>query len=244
MKLNYLSCMECLIENGYPSFKFHSLELNENNLYTFTCDQNHTTQTCLQNPRFEILFDIGVKALQEGFQDAAVSRFAAALENFYEYCIKVWLYANELKTPEIDSLWNDIKLSERRLGAFYALFSIDKHRYNYLTNINLSIQKWAKFRNDVIHNGYLPSYNESFQKAEEIYLFIRKIMTHFKNNYSKEIIQITEQYLLNIPAQAARVSTLHHTTILNIADTHCRDDISFQDAINMNESNNSISSRL
>lgn len=53
------------------------------------CSHGHKTTTIVQNPKYEILFDIGANAIVDGYYREAVSSFTSSLERFYEYSIKI-----------------------------------------------------------------------------------------------------------------------------------------------------------
>lgn len=68
MKLS-LSCPECqkaqLHAGASPSSVVDvSVDIQNEGLYSITCDKNHHTLISIQNPKFEILFEIASFALQ------------------------------------------------------------------------------------------------------------------------------------------------------------------------------------
>ena len=57
-------------------------DLEETGVYDLTCPSSHRTAFCLQNFKFELLFDLGLQAIDDGYYREAVSSFASALERF------------------------------------------------------------------------------------------------------------------------------------------------------------------
>src|ERR1044071_1783280 len=74
-----LSCFEC-----GPGLLQHpvTVEMEDNQIYKLTCPSGHCTVHHLSNPKFEILFEMGLLAWGSGYTREAVATFAAAVEEF------------------------------------------------------------------------------------------------------------------------------------------------------------------
>jgi hypothetical protein len=212
--------MICFSEQRTPDDRIYQIEIGDKTLHKLVCHSGHESYTLIQESKFEILFDFGVAALIDGYSDAAVTRFAVALERFYEFCIICWLFSDGLNEVEVRALLKKVsKKSERQLGIYFALYEKNKSK-NKTDAIPEDIpEKWVKFRNDVIHSGYIPTKSESFEYAEVIYIFMRAMIQYIKRNNNESITPaINYNFLtqiLNI-GTAAQHQTISVPTIINI----------------------------
>lgn len=79
MKLRIPTCMQCFQEQGYPREETMFVEIRDDGLYSVTCEKNHTTFTVLQQQKFEVLFDIGIMALLDGYPREAITNCSSFL---------------------------------------------------------------------------------------------------------------------------------------------------------------------
>ncbi|KKK66273.1 hypothetical protein LCGC14_2965770, partial [marine sediment metagenome] len=152
-----LTCMDCLQENGIPVFRPVVVTVNDERFFKMTCPNGHQTLTVIQQPKHEVLFELGMNALVDGYPREAVTSFASCLENFYEFCIdQVSLYKG-VDRASLDAGWKCMaKQSERQLGAFIMLW------LNYFgSKPTLLSDKSRSFRNRVVHQGYIPGLDET-----------------------------------------------------------------------------------
>ncbi|WP_429842382.1 hypothetical protein [Brevibacillus sp. FIR094] len=183
-------CYVCALD-GFPDetieFEFH-----ENGVYEFTCRNNHTNTLQLLHPHFEILFELGAMALIDGYPREAVSSFATSVERFYEYCIKTYLLPEKIGLDNSNETWKLVSSqSERQLGAYYFLYL-----YNFAETPEALPRKWIEFRNDVIHKGKIPKYDEVYKHAEYLYHYIKKIHRQMEETLSprslnEEVVSIS-----------------------------------------------------
>src|SRR5690242_5124238 len=94
-------------------------DLEENGVYELTCEKGHLTIYGLQNFRFQLLFEMGLGAILDGYYREAVSAFASAVERFHETYIRIVAESNGTPAAAFDASWKHMrKQSERQLGAF------------------------------------------------------------------------------------------------------------------------------
>ena len=86
MKL-LLLCNECPQSSVRPFLA----ELEGEGVHRVTCENGHQFVHTLSNARFEILFEMALLALIDGYTREAVATLAAAVEEFYRLLIKVVL---------------------------------------------------------------------------------------------------------------------------------------------------------
>ena len=158
-----LNCFECQSSLGVPNLA--TAEYNDSGVFYFTCSNGHQSVSILQQDRFELLFEIACNAINDGYYREAVTSFASSLERFYEYAINVICNAREIPTSSFDPCWKAVKVSsERQLGAFVFLWLAA-----FAESPGLLAGERAKFRNDVVHNGLIPTKDEAIRFGECIY---------------------------------------------------------------------------
>jgi hypothetical protein len=132
------------------------VEMNDEGVYPFTCSNGHETFTLVQQEKFEILFDLGAMAILDGYAREAVSSLAASLENFYSFYIRVISSKFFLKSRDVEQTLSLVKLSERKLGAFYLAYLMNsKEKPPVLSGRVGDFTDPVQFRNKVIHEGYI-----------------------------------------------------------------------------------------
>lgn len=177
-----LFCPKCVYENA-KGFDGHATldvpvpltRLSDSGEYEVKCGKGHISSVILDNVKFELLFEMGLNAIVDGYPREAVSSFASALERFYEYYWRVVMEHQGIIKDAIDSSWKPLsKMSERQVGAYVTAATILTKTPPDLLNTN----KEAPFRNKVIHNGYVPT-------NEEAISFGNVIMTLLNNDIEK-----------------------------------------------------------
>lgn len=185
-----------------------NVEINDEGWYKVVCDKGHQFVAILQQMKFEILFDFGLMALDDGYYREAVLNFASSLERFLEFCIKAFTYHNEITPISFDETWSYIRThSERQLGAFYFMF------LNILkTSPEMISNKWVSFRNKVIHQGYFPNKSETMDYGKYIMGYINDTAEKVECR-CKESVELVVAYDLMQKAESARVEGLPLSTI-------------------------------
>lgn len=171
----------------------YEYELTNELKYELTCEKGHKVTFILKNKSFELLFEMGLYALQDGYAREAVTNFAAAIERFHEFCIRVlshefgideqtkiggtntWMtdrgFGNEYKKA-----WNELsRQSERQLGAFVALYLVAFKRSPVLMS-----NKDIEFRNNITHKGVFPTYDQALKYAQTTFQYIQEKLIELK----------------------------------------------------------------
>lgn len=186
MKLAF-KCFQCQI-NKEVELKDYFFELRDDNTYLVKCEKGHESIVFFESHKFELLFEMGIYALLDGYFREAVSNFAASIERFYEFSIEVFVKRlvegqttkfNTWITHDTEPFNKSWKLisnqSERQLGAYVML---------YLANFNnppeLMKQNNVEFRNKVIHKGYFPTEEETLKYAEDIFCYLKSKIIELK----------------------------------------------------------------
>lgn len=218
-------CYSCALDE-LPD-EYIELEFHENGVYEFTCRNNHSSTLHLLHPHFEILFELGAMALIDGYPREAVSSFASSVERFYEYCINKYLLPQEIDSTVFNESWKLVSSnSERQLGAYYFL---------YLFNIGETpepiLRKWVEFRNDVIHKGKIPKYEEVYDYAQYIYSYLKRVHHILRANLK---VRSSQDGVIKISTEGT-VSKLRsfqvYSTVLGITINMNSSDDSFPHAL-------------
>ncbi len=101
--------------------------------------------------------------------------------------------------------------SERQLGTFYITY------LNEFKSVPPNfVEKYAAFRNKVIHKGYIPLHIEARQYAEEAFKYILNSLHELRRSYADSIRQLT---LINLqqaipPDNKLPISTMANSSVL------------------------------
>ena len=98
-------CTKCLEESNLNRTLILK-EIPANGIFHLRCEQGHETITFLQQTKFELLFDLGLYALCDGYPREAITNFAAALERFYEFYIHYCCLKHNICWENIQKGWN------------------------------------------------------------------------------------------------------------------------------------------
>lgn len=174
-------CMADAFKNTGASsliFRFEQRQLSDSAIHPVKCNQGHEFAIVYNGLKFEILFDIAMSAIRDGYVREAVSSFTGALERFYEFYIKYYTHSTNVEESSFLKTWKSISnQSERQLGAYIFLYLLKNKKEPEL----LSSTK-AKFRNSVIHKGYIPTIEEALNFGETIYKLIMSVVTELENS--------------------------------------------------------------
>lgn len=181
MKVKFF-CMECKVD----------VETNftEEKVYQLKCVNGHEFKAFLQKEKFEILFQIGINAIEDGYFREAISSFAASLERFHEYYIKI-VYSH--RGLSVVTPWKEVsRYSERQLGAFIFLYFIENGQNPTLLNPNTDVP----FRNNVIHKGVIPTKEKTIEFGQKVIDIIYPICVEMQKMYKAEMdIQVSNNRL-------------------------------------------------
>lgn len=179
-------CFQCMKEDKDAAKPANFYEFRDDGRYEFICPKGHKSLTVLQQQKFELLFDIGAYAIQDGYYREAVSSFASSLERFYEFYSNVICFGKGIQKEALHRAWKIISnQSERQLGAFVFLYLIESGKKpEVLSNDNV------KFRNEVIHKGIIPDRSQAIDFGQTVLDLIRPLLGELKSKYSKGIHQV------------------------------------------------------
>ncbi|MPW29930.1 hypothetical protein F9L16_13115 [Agarivorans sp. B2Z047] len=196
-----IHCLECFQNNvqiGKPYRNISLSEIRDDGVYHNKCPQGHETTTILDSLKFEVLFDIGMNAICDGYNREAISSFSASLERFYETYIRYRMNVDKPGSP-ISSIWKAVSnQSERQLGAFIFIYATQHGVPPALLPSDSKTTFSANFRNNVIHKGYIPSKQEALIYAEGIYSLLQRYIQEIE---ASDIDQFIEFYRSQLPSR-------------------------------------------
>jgi len=180
--------------NDYP------VQINNNGIYELECRNGHKIHSLLSNKKYEVLFESGILAYTEGYYIESVTVISSSLENFVEYCILLMTFDsnfkfysdvtvdnkeqyenyireyNKVKDEYENNLKRYRKKSGIRLKAFYSLYHAIVGEPLQEINYQIKIDGANKnLRNEVAHNGYIPSQNESLGYLKYVFDYINNV---------------------------------------------------------------------
>ncbi|WP_139300569.1 hypothetical protein [Wenxinia saemankumensis] len=139
------------------------LNLNDEGYYTIVCQNGHQTNTIIWQPKYELLFELGMNAIADGYLREGVTAFASSLERFRETCFRFILHLADVDHSFVDESWkrNFVRWSERQYGGFHAVWLVTiKGAPKTIT------PKQTELRNKVVHQGYIPTLAETKSYGE------------------------------------------------------------------------------
>lgn len=179
--------MKCQFDNGRLPDINANVEFRDDGRYELVCRQGHRTVTILQEEKYEVLFEIGVNAIIDGYYREAVSSFAACLERFYEFAMTVLLEEAHVSRQEVMNTWKLVSTSsERQVGAFTFLW------LRHFSEVpRLLSTKTIEFRNGVVHKGAIPTREQAISFGEAVLQVIfpklRRLTTELQDSVYKAI---------------------------------------------------------
>jgi hypothetical protein len=172
-------CLQCDKNNQFKgNLEWIVLQINDESVYLRKCKNGHDNLFINSNEKYELLFESACQAIIDGYYKEAASSIASSLERLYEYSIKVISFKNKVESDDINLSWNEMKKqSERQLGAYIFMYlQTFKKKAPLLPN------KQIEFRNDIIHKGYFPTYEEVVDFGEAVLKIIYNVLTTLKQN--------------------------------------------------------------
>lgn len=154
------------------------MQLVDDGRYEVVCQDGHVSTVILDNLKYELLFEMGLNALIDGYPREGVSSFASSLERFYEFYWIVTMKHLDISTEEVEKAWKMVAMqSERQLGMYVTAYLILLKRAPVLLNPNKEI----KFRNKVIHQGYIPTIEEAEAFGNKVMSLINQDLVELRS---------------------------------------------------------------
>jgi len=235
-----VACMACQAEQMSQGLEqiqvvISYTDLRDEGYYESECPQGHKSVTVLQQPKYHVLFDCGIKAMIDGYPRESISSIAASVERFYEFSIRVFLAAKGAPLEEVDKTWKLVKKqSERQLGAYCLLYL-----QHYSQSPDLMSNKLTEFRNDVIHGGYIPTYSEALKYGEAAFQHILSLQQRLQGSAPQAFGETYSAHNLSMATKFAgsgmTLANLCKPSVIEVASAETQQSLS--DIISQNDHN-------
>lgn len=193
-------CTACIDEGVIAPGGVVRLTPADSGLYDVICTNGHSTPVTLQQMRFEILFEIGVTAVVDGYYREAISSFASALERFFEFYIEMVFRERQVDGGLRALVWKMVsKQSERQLGAFLFLYALHENELPP----HLSTGK-IELRNDVVHKGKFPTELQAVEFGNSVLKIINPIIRKMKDRSGQIVLEAVINHGMDIVMAAKK----------------------------------------
>ena len=181
MKLKIGCCPTC-INTGKVTFV--EIEPTNEGRFNATCDAGHEFDISVGYHDFQILFEIGINAIHDGYYREAIGSFTASYERFLEFFTRLITFCSKIDDSEIENSWKQVsKKSERQLGAFIFLYLITyKEAPPLLSTARVAL------RNEVIHKGKIPTRADCSEYGNDILKIILRVLRKLWKSHQYEVI--------------------------------------------------------
>lgn len=215
-------CAECSFAGR---FEFVKIPLREDGVYEYVCPLGHRSVWLVQQQRFELLFELGIHAILDGYYREAISAFSAALERFYQFSFHVLTLHSGGSDASFLEAWAQVKKSsERQFGVHVSAWLISFGSTPRALPDNGPNKPSKEFRNNVIHNGMLPDYAATVAFGQAVLEIIREQIDHLNDRATEGVRQVIHYHLREAAKKSANpVPTTHWSmTILNLQNRDYR----------------------
>jgi hypothetical protein len=177
-------CIEEAVKQGLDAAYGSSVptpisHITDSGVYEVTCTRGHKSKVVIDNLPFEILFDYAINAIADGYFRDAIASFTSAMERYFEFFVKVIVRKNGSDFSSIDRSWKILSnQSERQLGAYVMLYTLEFNKQPTLLNTNTD----TVLRNKVIHKGYVPTRDEAVKFGDAALNVIETSLLELKAN--------------------------------------------------------------
>ncbi len=180
-------CHQCTFDAGEiaPAADYHWIdigELTDDGIASGKCPNGHEINAVVQAARHVLLFDSACLALIDGYFREAIGTFAASMERFHEFAIRVLWRHHDMGDDAVDAAWSPLaKRSEAQTGAFVALLAAHTRR------VATSVKDYQKRRNAVIHGGALPTADEALEFGSDCYDHIMDVTDELRRSAAEAL---------------------------------------------------------
>lgn len=164
------------------------MPFNNEGVYRFTCPKGHANAVILRHLRFEVLAEVALQAIVDGYHREAVTSFNASLERFYQFYIEAIVY-DSTAPGEFNKTWSLVsKSSERQFGMFCGLYwQENKALPPVLPQQDNASAGSVSFRNKVVHEGLIPTEKQAVEFGQAVVGLVRPILLSLYESHATAI---------------------------------------------------------
>lgn len=197
MKLR-LNCPECSKIGKATAVQ---VEPTNEGRFEATCDAGHHFKMSAGYHDFQILFEIGINAIRDGYYREAIGSFTASYERFLEFFIRIVVTASGTSPDEYDKAWKHISnQSERQVGAFTFVFLL-----TYQVPPLLLSDKQKTLRNNVIHKGKIPTRADCVKYGDDIMKLILSFLRKLWQSHQQDVIESINTKSFSVDSQGPMI---------------------------------------
>lgn len=176
MNLSFF-CTDCSHQDP-TGFHQYFLPVRDDGAYELRCQRGHHSICLIHEEKHEVLFKIAIDAFCKGSYRDAILSGAASAERFFEHFIRAAYKAHGIDPAASESSWKSIKRqSERQLGAYVVLHTITFGRPPPIMS-----ETQTRLRNEVAHNGHIPTRETTFTYLEHIMGNVVPVVTSVRSD--------------------------------------------------------------
>lgn len=205
------ACFKCMKE-GSENFvpQIIALVPQDGGLYRFKCSLGHDGAVILQERHFQLLFEIGLHALRDGYPREAIADFTASLERFYEFYFRFISKLSGIDSVQVENIWKTVVAqSERQLGLYLATYIANEKCAPMLLS-----PADTKLRNAVIHKGKIPSRSEAIAFGDAVRRLVQPVLSVLFDRYGEALQEDTFQHLISQNPALEHAATMSYPTTL------------------------------
>jgi hypothetical protein len=182
MKL-LIYCPICINETDLAAAAV-DVEPTDDGRYAISCPKGHRIDMSVGYHTFQILFEIGINAIIDGYYREAIGSFTASYERFLEFFVKLVSLSQGIEEQDLEKCWKNVSnQSERQLGAY-----IFQHLHTYKKPPQILSTKDVALRNMVIHKGHIPTKLECIEYGNAVLSLIRNDISELWSSHNRELI--------------------------------------------------------
>jgi len=232
MKISF-ECSECqkenieFIEAGYFVLKRRSKiekEITIDRKYEILCEKGHKETIIINIQKFQLLFDMGVKFLEDECPKEAVFNFATSIERFYEFFIFLIMCEKmsekDNKNGKIHEMWKEIsKQTERQKGLFIGLYTLIIGDNDFIKFEKTKIcgkPTIVEFRNNVVHKGEIPLQKYAKEYEKIIYDFIADTLQKLRQK-GIDVVKFNKNEWRERLGDAKKKTVISYPTVIELA---------------------------
>lgn len=184
-----IHCTVCVFETDQQNPAPIPVQISASNVYRLTCPEGHETMVVISSQSFELLGEIAVQALVDGYFREAIGSFTASLERAYETYVRAVLKRQTRDQALVDNVWKAVaKQSERQLGLFAGVFTMATGH-----SPPLLPRRMVELRNDVVHKGHIPTEQEATEFGQSVADIAIQLAVDLQHRCREEVRELIGQ---------------------------------------------------
>ncbi|MGY2490980.1 hypothetical protein [Cupriavidus sp. CP313] len=204
------------------------IEIGNDNRHKVICDKGHEFSLLITQQKHEILFEVATRAIVDGYHREAISSFAASLERYYEFFVRV--ISAGWQRGQFEKAWKHVaSQSERQLGGY-----IFTYVNVFGSSPEILSQPLVQLRNSVVHKGVIPNRKDTINFGREVAKIINDGCNLLHRRMKGNINEIIRQTICH--ENKSNYKTLVLNTYLNCLNES--DLISFEEYLNSVQTHN------